>query len=163
MITSFLKKFTVVIIAADSSGQINVNPDVWIVAVRKMNRQEHAGIYVNQKYQYEIKTRVTQNWVEKLNAILYFKAIKTLFRETDKVYIDKDFQGKRALYVKKYMETLFSILSQSSPAIEFITIKSSKEVKEAHLKTKKARYGQIRLTKNPTIFEELECLNKYSF
>lgn len=129
------------IIAADSSGIILHDDNVWFVVVKRTRVQKHAGVHISRDYQNHAKSVLKDNWIEKLSAILYYKSINTLYEEPDCIQIDKDFQGKRATYVKKYLEVLFRSFVQSSPAIEFITVKKSRQVKEAHLKTKKARYG----------------------
>ena len=149
------------IISADSSGIILQNSDVWFVAVRRTDKQKHTGVHISHEYQVRMRIRLQKNWVEKLSAILYYKVIKTLLEESDCIQIDKDFLGKRARFVLKYLEILFLVYRQSSPTIEFLSERKSRFIKEAHVKTKAARYKTIKVDQDPIIDEEVECLKNY--
>jgi hypothetical protein len=151
------------IIAADSSGIILQNNDVWFVAVKRNPLQRHAGVQINRIYQNYAKSTLKDDWVEKLSAIMYYKAINTLYEESDCVQIDKDFLGKRREYVRQYMDVLFLVYRQNSPEIEFLSYRSSKYIKEAHAKTRAARYKQIRVDQNPNINKDMDCLKNYKF
>lgn len=117
-----------VIVALDTSGQIRVDTDIWIVAVRKQNVTRYTVIHINRDYQDRFQN-TTENWVEKLNAILFFRAANTLFMSHDIIQIDKDFLGIHARYVKHYMESLFGKFNfgtdKNKPTIQLFNIFAS--------------------------------------
>lgn len=149
------------IISADSSGIVKHNSDIWFIAMKKTNSQKHTGIHINREFQDRIKIRLRDNWVEKLSAILYYRVVNTLYQECDCVQIDKDFLGQRANYVRRYIEILFLVFRRSSPSILFLSEKNSRHIKEAHIKTKAARYKVIQVNHNPKIDDEIDCLKSY--
>ena len=149
------------IVAIDTSGQILRNSDVWIVAVRRQNHLTHTGVYINQNYQNQFRN-ITRNWVDKLYAILFFRTSNTLLKTHDIIQIDKDFQGRRADEIRRYMERLFGVFNQGTdrtkPIIQFLPPKYSREVREAHKISQSARHGEITITQNPNITKEMNCL-----
>ncbi|MGB7955879.1 MAG: hypothetical protein WCF23_18045 [Candidatus Nitrosopolaris sp.] len=142
-------------VAIDTSSQIKVHPDVWIVAIRN-NRYHYTGVYINRDYQRQFQNE--RNWVEKLYAILYYKTSNSLLSASDNIVIDKDFQGSQANHIKQYMTNLFGFFQSSDPEIQFLPAKLSKEIREAHFMTKRARYKKISVQKNPPIKREFEYL-----
>ena len=110
------------VVAVDTSGQIKVDKDVWIVATRRQNQLRYSVIHINQHYQSQFVK--TENWIEKLNAILFFRVSNELFKSHDIIEIDKDFQGTHAKYVEKYLKRLFGIFNygtdRNNPNIQFI-------------------------------------------
>jgi hypothetical protein len=58
-------------VAIDTSGQISVDKDIWVVAIRRQNQLHYCALHINQKY--ERKFHDTENWREKFSAILFFK------------------------------------------------------------------------------------------
>lgn len=151
------------VVAIDTSGQIVRNPDVWIVAIRKQNQIQHTGIHINQDVQNEFRN-ISKNWVDKLYATLFFKTSNTLLRSHDIIQIDKDFQGKRAAHVRHYMECLFGTFNLGSertkPTIQFLLMKYSEPVRDAHNHTQFARHGSIEVSKNPNVKKEFDCLTR---
>jgi hypothetical protein len=137
--------------------------DIWIVAVRKQNVTRYTVIHINRDFQDRFQN-TTENWVEKLNAILFFRAANTLFMSHDIIQIDKDFLGIHARYVKRYMESLFGKFNfgtdKNKPTIQFIPDTLSEDVKEAHKYTKLARYRRIPSIDNPNIEKEFSYLRR---
>jgi hypothetical protein len=143
------------VIAIDTSGQIKVDHDVWIVAIRN-DRYTYTGVYINNDYQERFNK--ADNWVEKLYAVLFYKTSNSLMKSADIIIIDKDFQGLRANHIKQNIQSLFAHFNRYIPEINFISERRSKEVREAHFITQKARHKEIFVKKNPPIETEFEFL-----
>lgn len=147
------------VVAIDTSSQIKVHPDVWIVAIRN-TRDRYTGVYINRDFQAQFEKRT--DWVEKLYAILFYKTANTLLKYDDSIVIDYDFQGSRADHIKGYMKSLFNFFNQGTdthdPDIKFLPAQVSKEVREAHFIAKRARHKKISVQKNPPIKREFEYL-----
>lgn len=140
------------VVALDTSGQIRVDSDIWIVAVRKQNVIRYTSIHINRDFQDQFKN-ATENWVQKLNAILFFRVANTLFRSHDIIQIDKDFLGVHARYVRDYIKYLFGKFNygtdKTNPIIQFVPDWISEEVREAHKYTQLARHRRIPSINNP--------------
>ncbi len=91
-----------------------------------------------------------------------FKTSNTLLKAHDIIQIDKDFQGRRADEIQRYMERLFGVFNLGSdrtkPIIQFLPLKYSREVREAHKISQAARHREITITHNPNITKEMNCL-----
>jgi hypothetical protein len=152
------------VVAIDTSGQIKIDRDVWVVATRRQNQLRYSAIHINQQYQNWFVQ--TDNWVEKLSAILFFKTSNELFKSHDIIQIDKDFQGTRAKHVEKYLKRLFGLFNygtdRNNPNIQFIPAKYSADVREAHQYTQLARHrkGKLQVKHNPSIKKEFESLKQ---
>lgn len=131
------------------------------MAVRKKNETQYTVIYVNHDFQNSFRRMKVSNWVEKLYAVLLFKTSNSLLKSHDIIQIDTDFQ-ESAKYVKRYMERLFGKYNfgtdRNKPCIQFIPARFSEQVRLAHKYSKKARYGQLKNTKNPDVTNEFEHL-----
>ena len=99
------------VIGLDTSGQIKVNGDVWIVAIRN-DRKKYTGVYINAEFQTHF--RGTKNWVEKLYGVLFYKTSNSLMESGDSIMIDKDFQGSHARYIYSLILTGILLKSISS-------------------------------------------------
>jgi hypothetical protein len=149
-------------VALDTSGQVGMDKDIWVVATRRQNQLRYCALRINQKYERQFHD--TENWREKLSAILFFKTSNELLKSHDIIQIDKDFLGRHADYVKKYMKQLFGSFNfgtdRNNPIIQFIPARFSDAIKEAHDYTQLARHGKVRNEINPNIEKEFKFLKR---
>ena len=151
-------------IGVDSSGHVK-NPPIWIVGTRNSRKkgQKMHSIYISPA-KHEQLEQCSANWIEKVSAILIFRAIHPIFCEGDAIVIDKDFQGKTCKYVEVYLKKLLCHKYprkplMSNPNVFFIPDNQSAEVKHAHIKSKNLRYKRITLDeKDPDLSKEFEIL-----
>lgn len=125
------------------------------MAVRN-DGKHYFGICINHDYQKQFENE--KDWVEKLNAVLFYKTASRLIRCNDCIVIDKDFQGRRASYIIQCMNKLFSRYRRDIPDIQFIPARFSKEVRIAHKMVQRARHKEISVQRNPLIKEEFQYL-----
>ncbi len=158
------------VIAVDTSGHVG-DPPIWVVATRtsKKSGQRHRVIYLSEQKHSEYE-EYTPNWVEKLSAVLMFRAIVGLgpvlgiYFEGDVIQIDRDFQGDRRDRVESYLARLFfkefeGQYPLSNPNILFNSVRESKDVKIADYKCTKARHGELAPTiSDPELFTDLSLL-----
>jgi hypothetical protein len=138
----------------DRSGEIGIT-DIWFVAVKKAGAQIHKSIFLHINKQAAYATGVA-DWKEKVAASCIFLVVNSLFRPGDSIIIDKDYHGNTAKHVKRHLKRLFGLTYcgsryEANPEIEFIPRKYSQNVRDAHKKSKKARYGQLPVKKNPDL------------
>jgi hypothetical protein len=157
------------IIGVDSSGQVG-QPPIYFIAVRhfvEIGQREHLVFVSKNKYYEYVQLKSSLkiiNWREKVSAILIFRAVRGIFQSNDSINIDVDFLGKSRDFVEGYIKRLFAKnfpkdRGRNNPNITFVPARFNEHVKEAHKKSKKARYGHIRINDNdPTILSEIELL-----
>jgi hypothetical protein len=153
------------IIGVDSSGQVK-NPPVWMVATRKSKKkgQRKYVVYVSREEIEKFRLKI-KNWNEKISAILIFRATRYLFHAGDVILVDRDFSAKTRKYVEKYTKRLFGVSycgkpHYTSPPIIFSSVRDSPEIKEADIKSNRARHGTVPINeKNPDFAKELEILS----
>lgn len=152
-------------VGVDSSGHIK-NPPIWIVGTRtsrKKGQKLHA-IYISSEKHKELE-QCSENWAEKVSAILIFRVVYPIFCEGDAIVIDKDFQGQTCKYVEVYLKKLLHNKYpkkplMANPNVFFIPDNQSAEVKHAHIKSKNLRYKRISINeKDPNFTNELKILS----
>lgn len=151
------------IVAIDSSGTFE-EPPIWVVAVRKVNVQKHNILRLDESQCSDYKKKIEKNWREKVSAACMFKCLEPVVRHSDIIQIDKDFLGWREEIMERYLKRLFGIRFYgesplSNPKIQFIPMKYSDDVKQAHKKTQSARHKLgIKVFECPDLDELLKWL-----
>jgi hypothetical protein len=143
------------IISVDRSGEIG-KTDIWFVAVKEVGGQRHPAVFIHLTTQSQYSTRFPVRWKERLAAASIFYVVDKVFRSGDTIQIDKDYQGKTADYIAGCLQRLFGLKYPNDrlaakPEVQFIPDMYSQNVKRAHSKSKKARYGVIPSDRNPNL------------
>jgi len=160
-------------IGVDSSGKWG-DPPIWITAVRrsKTKGQVIRTAFLS-KQKYGTIKGICKNWEDKFRAILIYKVVSPLIHDRDIIIIHVDFHGKTRGYVTDYVRKLFrkkypkyfpNKPLKTEPEILFSSTRYSPEVKEADIKSKMLRHGQIPQDRlkyhlnDPSFGSELEVL-----
>jgi hypothetical protein len=155
------------IIGVDISGQVGTDPPVYAVGVKylRRNEQKHEVVCLSPSKHDEYDS-CTKNWCEKISAILIYLAALGVYTSHDVVVIDCDFEGKRRLYVERYLKRLFGErfvgkYPLNDPNILWQPAQINDTVKKAHVKSQRARHRLIEPNiTDPNLEREIGWLKK---